>query len=60
MKAEAFARFFGAPLFLGAQTLIVLIWIALNACGVFHFDVYPFLLLILAFSLQAAYAAPLI
>ena len=60
LKAEAFARFFGTPFFLIAQTTLVLLWIALNACGVFHFDVYPFILLNLAFSLQAAYAAPLI
>jgi uncharacterized membrane protein len=60
LKAEAFARFFGTPIFLVSQTLIVLIWIGLNAAGVFHFDVYPFILLNLAFSLQAAYAAPLI
>lgn len=60
LKAEKFARFFGTPFFLGAQTLIVLIWILLNVFGVFQFDVYPFILLNLAFSLQAAYAAPLI
>lgn len=60
LKAEAFARFFGTPTFLGAQTLIVAIWIALNTTGVTSFDVYPFILLNLAFSLQAAYAAPLI
>lgn len=60
LKAEAFARFFGTPTFLVSQTLIVAIWIGLNAAGVFHFDVYPFILLNLAFSLQAAYAAPLI
>lgn len=60
LKAEAFARFFGTPTFLGAQTLIVAVWIALNVTGVTHFDVYPFILLNLAFSLQAAYAAPLI
>lgn len=60
LKAEAFARFFGTPLFLGAQTLVVAVWIALNAVGVVHFDAYPFILLNLAFSLQAAYAAPLI
>ncbi len=60
LKAEAFARFFGTPIFLISQTLVVLIWIGLNAAGVFHFDVYPFILLNLAFSLQAAYAAPLI
>jgi len=60
LKAEAFARFFGTPVFLVAQTLIVAVWIILNVLGVAHFDVYPFILLNLAFSLQAAYAAPLI
>jgi uncharacterized membrane protein len=60
LKAEAFARFFGTPVFLGAQTLIVAVWIAANALGFMHFDLYPFILLNLAFSLQAAYAAPLI
>ncbi|MCP1508416.1 DUF1003 domain-containing protein [Pseudomonas sp. LY-1] len=60
LKAEAFARFFGTPTFLGAQTLIVAVWIVLNVTGITHFDVYPFILLNLAFSLQAAYAAPLI
>lgn len=60
LRAEAFARFFGTPTFLGAQTLIVVIWVCLNLFGVTHFDVYPFILLNLAFSLQSAYAAPLI
>jgi uncharacterized membrane protein len=60
LKAEAFARFFGTPLFLGGQTLIVVVWIGLNVAGIVKFDVYPFILLNLAFSLQAAYAAPLI
>lgn len=60
LKAEAFARFFGTPVFLVGQTVIVAGWIALNTAGVFHFDIYPFILLNLAFSLQAAYAAPLI
>lgn len=60
LRAEAFARFFGTPMFLGAQTLIVAIWIFLNVAGITHFDAYPFILLNLAFSLQAAYAAPLI
>jgi uncharacterized membrane protein len=59
-KAEDFARFFGTPTFLVAQSVIVGIWIALNVAGVTTFDVYPFILLNLAFSLQAAYAAPLI
>ncbi|NMW19685.1 MAG: DUF1003 domain-containing protein [Chlorobiaceae bacterium] len=60
LKAEAFARFFGTPVFLVGQTVIVAIWIGLNAFGLTKFDVYPFILLNLAFSLQAAYAAPLI
>jgi uncharacterized membrane protein len=60
LQAEAFARFFGTPLFLGAQTVIVALWIAANVLGLARFDQYPFILLNLAFSLQAAYAAPLI
>lgn len=60
LKAEGFARFFGTPVFLVSQTAIVAIWIGLNVAGYTKFDVYPFILLNLAFSLQAAYAAPLI
>ncbi len=59
-KAEAFARFFGTATFLIGQSLFVAAWIVLNATGVVTFDVYPFILLNLAFSTQAAYAAPLI
>ena len=60
LKAEGFARFFGTPVFLISQTVIVAVWIGLNVLGYTKFDVYPFILLNLAFSLQAAYAAPLI
>ena len=60
LKAEAFARFFGTPTFLVGQTLVVTVWIVLNVFKIVHFDLYPFILLNLAFSLQAAYAAPLI
>lgn len=60
LKAESFARFFGTPTFLIAQTVIVVGWMAVNILGLTKFDVYPFILLNLAFSLQAAYAAPLI
>jgi uncharacterized membrane protein len=59
-RAEAFARFFGTPRFLLVQTGIVSGWILANAVSLIHFDPYPFILLNLAFSLQAAYAAPLI
>lgn len=60
LKAEAFARFFGTPVFLVGQTVFVAIWIFANVAGLTSFDIYPFILLNLAFSLQAAYAAPLI
>jgi len=51
---------FGTPRFLIGQTVLVAAWIAINVAGFVHFDLYPFILLNLAFSLQAAYAAPLI
>lgn len=58
--AELFARSFGTPQFLIGQTAIVALWIAANAMHAASYDPYPFILLNLAFSLQAAYAAPLI
>ncbi len=60
LKAEAFARLFGTPRFLIGQTIVVVVWIFVNVAGLTRFDIYPFILLNLAFSLQAAYAAPLI
>lgn len=60
-RAEAAARFFGTPKYIGGQTIAVIAWIAVNALAVsFRWDPYPFILLNLAFSTQAAYAAPLI
>jgi uncharacterized membrane protein len=59
--AERFARAFGTPQFIVGQTIVVALWIAANALAVgLHWDPYPFILLNLAFSTQAAYAAPLI
>jgi uncharacterized membrane protein len=59
--AERFARWFGTPTFLVGQTLLVIAWIAVNsAAAALRWDPYPFILLNLAFSTQAAYAAPLI
>ncbi len=60
VRAESFARVFGTPALLIGQTLLVATWIVMNSSGVVSFDLYPFILLNLAFSLQAAYAAPLI
>ena len=58
---ESIARFFGTGRYLLIQTIIVLLWIALNVSAVtLRWDPYPFILLNLAFSTQAAYAAPLI
>jgi uncharacterized membrane protein len=60
-RAEAAARFFGTPKYIAGQTVMVIIWIAVNAAAVsLRWDPYPFILLNLAFSTQAAYAAPLI
>jgi uncharacterized membrane protein len=59
--AESAARFFGTPQYIVGQTIFVIVWIALNAVAVgLRWDPYPFILLNLAFSTQAAYAAPLI
>ncbi|MQA32264.1 DUF1003 domain-containing protein [Modestobacter roseus] len=59
--AEGIARFLGTGRFLAVQTIIVIVWITLNVTAVqLRWDPYPFILLNLAFSTQAAYAAPLI
>jgi uncharacterized membrane protein len=59
--SERIARFLGTGRFLAAQTVIVMVWITLNLVALTqHWDPYPFILLNLAFSTQAAYAAPLI
>ncbi|MFD9704893.1 DUF1003 domain-containing protein [Lentzea sp. NPDC059081] len=59
--SERLARFLGTGKFLFWQTLIVVAWIVTNLVAVsLRWDPYPFILLNLAFSTQAAYAAPLI
>jgi uncharacterized membrane protein len=60
--SERVARFLGTGRFLFFQTIAVAIWIGLNLYGGTQqgWDPYPFILLNLAFSTQAAYAAPLI
>ena len=58
--ADAVTTFIGSWKFLVIQTVIVVVWIAGNIVLLFHFDPFPFILLNLAFSTQAAYAAPLI
>ena len=58
--ADRVTGFMGSWKFIVVQTVIVAIWIAGNVYEVFHFDIYPFVFVNLAFSTQAAYAAPLI
>jgi uncharacterized membrane protein len=59
--AERAARFFGTPQYIVGQTIAVGVWVLLNSLALIrHWDSYPFILLNLAFSTQAAYAAPLI
>jgi Predicted membrane protein len=58
--ADAVTSFMGSWRFIILQTLIVVVWVIGNIYLLFHFDAYPFIFLNLAFSTQAAYAAPLI
>ena len=59
--SESIARFLGTGRYLLWQTIVVIVWISLNLFAVkLRWDPYPFILLNLAFSTQAAYAAPLI
>jgi uncharacterized membrane protein len=59
--SESIARTLGTARFLVAQTVLVAAWITFNAAAIqLRWDPYPFILLNLAFSTQAAYAAPLI
>ena len=59
--ADIVAKGMGSWKFIIIQTIIVIVWMALNLVGFFyHWDVYPFILLNLLFSTQAAYAAPII
>ena len=59
--AEKMARFLGTGRYLAAQTIFVFLWIVLNLVAVsLRWDPYPFILLNLCFSTQAAYAAPMI
>ncbi len=58
--ANAVTGFLGSWKFIIIQTIVVSLWVLGNIYLVFHFDPYPFIFLNLAFSTQAAYAAPLI
>src|SRR4051794_20419961 len=59
--SEAIARTLGTARFLVLQTVVVIAWITINiSAAALRWDPYPFILLNLAFSTQAAYAAPLI
>lgn len=59
--ADAVAKGMGSWRFIILQTILVILWMGLNIVGFFyHWDVYPFILLNLLFSTQAAYAAPII
>ncbi len=59
--ADKVANGMGSWKFIIIQTILVILWMSLNLIGfVYHWDVYPFILLNLLFSTQAAYAAPII
>jgi uncharacterized membrane protein len=59
--ADFVAKGMGSWKFIIGQTILVILWMGLNVVGfMYHWDVYPFILLNLLFSTQAAYAAPII
>lgn len=59
--ADSVAKSMGSWSFIIIQTILVILWMGLNLVGyIYHWDVYPFILLNLVFSTQAAYAAPII
>jgi uncharacterized membrane protein len=59
--ADSVASGMGSWRFIIIQTILVVVWMVLNIVGVInHWDPYPFILLNLLFSTQAAYAAPII
>lgn len=59
--ADSVANGMGSWRFIIIQTVLVILWMSLNLIGyMYHWDVYPFILLNLVFSTQAAYAAPII
>jgi uncharacterized membrane protein len=59
--ADSVAQGMGSWTFIIIQSIVVIIWMVLNVVGfISHWDVYPFILLNLVFSTQAAYAAPII
>jgi len=59
--ADSVANGMGSWKFIIIQTVLVILWMTLNLIGfMYHWDVYPFILLNLLFSTQAAYAAPII
>ena len=58
--ADIIAEFIGSWTFIIIQSIILLIWVITNAMGAAHFDPYPFILLNLFLSFEAAYATPLI
>lgn len=59
--ADTVAKGMGSWRFIIIQTIFVMLWMGLNLVGyIYHWDAYPFILLNLVFSTQAAYAAPII
>jgi uncharacterized membrane protein len=59
--ADNFTNAFGTWTYIIIQSIIIVCWMAINAAGIiYQWDKYPFILLNLAFSAQASYAAPLI
>jgi uncharacterized membrane protein len=60
LLADRIAAFIGSWTFIILHTIVMIVWVVVNVIGICHFDQYPFILLTLILSLEAAYATPLI
>jgi len=58
--ADVITSFIGSWTFIVVQSIILTIWVSVNVLDITHFDPYPFILMNLFLSFQAAYATPLI
>jgi uncharacterized membrane protein len=58
--ADKVASFVGSWQFIIWQSVILIVWMFINVEQLVHFDPYPFILMNLLLSSQAAYATPMI
>ena len=58
--ADKMAALIGSWRFIAVQSLLLFIWVIINLFGLVNWDPYPFILLNLLLSFQAAYTGPIL